>query len=245
MKTIISFNFHSPFTQLLFPVAGSERQQLNHHVPGTQLLSHSILPVPTDPSNYFIQRIRGAIDARIAEEQARQRSAQEAASTAARPARRPSTRTATNTRQRSNSNLPQTRGPDPKEFEFSIGDDDSTGTPASGLSRAGTPRLETASNISASTTVDSAQSEGLEQTEGGEKKDAVEERKDNMEKPPELPIEVRSKLRRLDKIESKYHGRALPIFIIAHYVLTQDRASQSVQSGTCARAIDRIVRVGS
>ncbi|KAF5016702.1 hypothetical protein F66182_11531, partial [Fusarium sp. NRRL 66182] len=150
----------------------------------------------------MFQRIRGAIDARIAEEQARQR---EATGTAARPARRPSTRTAATTRQRSNSNIPQTRGPDPKEFEFSIGDDDSTGTPASGLSRAGTPRLETGNTVSGSTAVDSAQNEGSEQTEGGEKRDVAEEAKDHTEKPPELPIEVRSKLRRLDKIESRYH----------------------------------------
>jgi hypothetical protein len=68
--------------------------------------------------------------------------------------------------------------------------------------------LETGSNISGSTTVD-AQNEGSEQTEGGkdgDKQEAGEEGKDDAEKPPELPIEVRSKLRRLDKIESRYHG---------------------------------------
>lgn len=181
---------------------------MNHYVPGT---------TPSHPS-YISRtihltchkRIRGAIDARIAEEQARHR---EAASAASRPARRPSTRT--NPRQRSNSNLPQTRGPDPNEFEFSIGDDDSTGTPASGLSRAGTPRLE-----AGSTAGDSAQNEGAEQTEAGEKKETVEEGgKDNTEKPPELPIEVRSKLRRLDKIEARYHGTT-PMPATAHYMLT-------------------------
>ena len=80
------------------------------------------------------------------------------------------------------------------------------------MSRAGTPRLE-----AGSTAADSARSEGAEQTEAGEKnKETVEEGgKDNTEKPPELPIEVRSKLRRLDKIEARYHGTA-PMPAIAH-----------------------------
>lgn len=85
------------------------------------------------------------------------------------------------------------------------------------MSRAGTPRLETGSTTAA----DSAQNEGSEQTAAGEKnKETVDEGvKDNTEKPPELPIEVRSKLRRLDKIEARYHG-TIPMLIIAHYRLT-------------------------
>ncbi|EEP77949.1 predicted protein [Uncinocarpus reesii 1704] len=76
----------------------------------------------------MLSRIRGAIDARIAEEQARQRATQESVSrsNSARranrsPARRPSTRV-----KRGNSFL--TKSPDPSEFdaEFVVGDDDSS-----------------------------------------------------------------------------------------------------------------------
>lgn len=77
------------------------------------------------------------------------------------------------------------------------------------MSRAGTPKIE-----AGSTAGNNTQNEGGEEkNEGGkdgEKKEASEDKiSDDTEKPPELPIEVRSKLRRLDKIESRYHGMQL------------------------------------
>lgn len=74
--------------------------------------------------------------------------------------------------------------------------------------------MEGASTTSGSTAVENTQNEGAEaEGKDGEKKEAGEEGKDkateSAEKPPELPIEVRSKLRRLDKIESRYNGMNL------------------------------------
>jgi hypothetical protein len=62
------------------------------------------------------------------------------------------------------------------------------------------------------TAVAASQSDEAEKADGkdGENKEETEDGKDkvveNTEKPPELPIEVRSKLRRLDKIEARYNG---------------------------------------
>jgi hypothetical protein len=188
----------------------AEGNQRHHHVPGKP--SQLLPSLPSLTTNIILfQRIRGAIDARIAEEQARQRSAQEASVGRTNPARRPSTRTP---RQRSNSTLPQTRGPDPTEFEFSIGDDDTL----SGSSRSVTPRLETASSTTSATTAATSQHEAADggddekaQSAAAESNAADSTAPDSAEsKPaptPELPIEVRAKLRRLDKIESKYYGK--------------------------------------
>lgn len=150
------------------------------------------------------QRLRDAIDSRIAEEQARQKSAQdniERSNSARRPPGRnqsPSRRA----RPRRNTGTP-VRGPDPKEFEaeFTIGDDESI--------RSGTPRADTpepASEVSAPNEGESQMAEG-KPAETPEKETGETETK---EAPAVLPPDVRAKLRRLDKLESRYHGMYLP-----------------------------------
>jgi hypothetical protein len=145
------------------------------------------------------QRLREAIDSRIAEEQARQRSSQEslARSNSARrppgrnlsPSRRPS-------RPRRNTGTP-VRGPDPTEFEqeFAIGDDDTS-------SRSATPRPESTG------TLENTPGEGAGQAEGtanaASEKDSIPGTETNQ--PPELSSEVKAKLRRLNKMESRYQG---------------------------------------
>jgi hypothetical protein len=167
------------------------------------------VPLPFDdprvPCLTPSQRLREAIDSRIAEEQARQKSAQdniERSNSARRPPGRnqsPSRRS----RPRRNTSTP-VRGPDPKEFEaeFTIGDDDES-------SRSGTPQTdtpETASEVSASKgegeMVDGKPAETPEKEMGQET--------ETKETPPVLPPDVRAKLRRLDKLESRYQGMHLP-----------------------------------
>jgi hypothetical protein len=150
------------------------------------------------------QRLRDAIDSRIAEEQARQKSAQEnieRSNSARRPLGRnqsPSRRS----RPRRNTGTP-VRGPDPKEFEaeFAIGDDES--------SRSGTPQADTpeaASEVRASNEGEREMTEG-KPAETPEKKTG--EDIEAKETPAVLPPDVRAKLRRLDKLESRYHGMHL------------------------------------
>jgi hypothetical protein len=114
----------------------------------------------------MFQRLRGAIDARIAEEQARQKAAQEALSRSS-STRRNVTGTPTRTgsrarRESSHNNSTSTsvsatttppRGPDPTEFEpeFVI-DDDDDGVSSSGVS---TPRVEKARSNAGETTTSS------------------------------------------------------------------------------------------
>ena len=146
------------------------------------------------------QRLRDAIDSRIAEEQARQKSAQDNIERS-NSARRPPGRNQSS-RPRRNTGTP-VRGPDPKEFEgeFTIGDDESI--------RSGTPRADTpeaASEVSASNEGESQMAEG-KPAETPEKETGETEPK---EAPAVLPPDVRAKLRRLDKLESRYHGMYLP-----------------------------------
>lgn len=94
------------------------------------------------------------------------------------------------------------RGPDPTEFEpeFAIGDDDSS-------SRSGTPRPES------SGAPENTQGENAEQSQGpGE--NATNEKEGEPEAEfvpaaPELPPDVKAKLRRLAKMETRYQGRSL------------------------------------
>ena len=150
--------------------------------------------------NKINQRLKGAIDSRIAEEQARQRaslSPSRSQSGSRRPAPRddsPSKRSARPTT-RANKDGETVKGPDPADFEpeFVIGDTD---TP----SRSGTPRPTHEKEQTGSS---EASTDGV-----GEGSDEQSKGKANNDEgaPIELPTDVRVKLRKLDKLESKYHG---------------------------------------
>jgi hypothetical protein len=157
------------------------------------------------------QRLRDAIDSRIAEEQARQKSAQDNISRS-NSARRPPNSNLTpgqRSRPRRNTGTP-VRGPDPKEFEaeFTIGDDEDS-------SRSATPRLETPDDAAEKATpADTERNEDDDKSEttapaadpSGKETTSAEKVSANQSTPSELPAEVRGKLRRLDKLETRYHG---------------------------------------
>ncbi|MCJ1356291.1 MAG: hypothetical protein MMC33_006285 [Icmadophila ericetorum] len=162
----------------------------------------------------MLQRIKGAIDSRIAEEQARQRAAQtppsRSNSTAKRPAPRaasPSTTSSSRARsgEKKDEGAPQ-KGPDPAEFEpeFVVGDED---TPTrSGTPLPGPVKGDVSTNQAAGEKLDTA-GEGQssqEPAESGASSSA-----------PELPMDVRVKLRKLDKLESRYRD-LLRSYRIAH-----------------------------
>ncbi|KAJ5798572.1 uncharacterized protein N7503_007868 [Penicillium pulvis] len=176
-------------------------------------LVHLVVSVQR-PVAVMFQRLRDAIDSRIAEEQARQKSAQDNISRS-NSARRPANSNlppGQRSRPRRNTGTP-VRGPDPKEFEaeFAIGDDES--------SRSGTPRLETpdpASEVASSAGDRTEETESQtapsstdapEKTTDKEKETAAPatDMETNKPAPAELPIDVKAKLRRLDKLESRYH----------------------------------------
>jgi chromosome segregation ATPase len=164
------------------------------------------------------QRLKGAIDTRIAEEQARQRQAASSVATPrSQPRRRPQTQQDGSTlrvgsRQRTQEADPAEKSPDPTEFEqaFSIGGDDSN-LP----SRVGTPRPDgqaqdpTAAfpdNASTADTLVENNSKGTHET------DTVATPQPRL---PDLPQEIRVKLRKLERLESKY-GDLLKAYRAAH-----------------------------
>ena len=152
-----------------------------------------------------MQRLKGAIDSRIAEEQARQRSAQSPSrsnSGAKKPQpraissnRRPSQ---ARSRERQNGGSPQ-KSPDPSEFdpELVVEDDE-------GPSRSATPRPPEVNRQD--TPTDVPLKDGEQPIEG---QDAHEKSKGD--EPPStlatLPPDVKAKLRKLDKLELRYHGQ--------------------------------------
>lgn len=152
------------------------------------------------------QRIKGAIDSRIAEEQARQRAAQAPPSRSNSTAKRPVPRAASpsvrsSSRARSGDKKDegiQQKGPDPAEFEpeFVIGDEDAP-------TRSGTPLPGPAQdNAATSQTI-------------GEKPDTIGDGQSTQKtgesgasaSTPELPMDVRVKLRKFDRLESRYQGQ--------------------------------------
>lgn len=144
------------------------------------------------------QRLRDAIDSRIAEEQARQKSAQDSISRS-NSARRPPGRSLSpgaRPRPRRNTSGTPVRGPDPTEFEaeFAIGDDEDS-------SRSDTPRLNVTPPSENQNTENATEEKHPEPSE----KEAASEPQLN-QLPSELPPEIRAKLRRLDKMESRYRG---------------------------------------
>lgn len=152
------------------------------------------------------QRFRDAIDSRIAEEQARQKTAQENLSRS-KTTRRPGQSTAPGQRARPRRNTGTStpvRGPDPKEFEpeFAIGDDE-------GSSRSGTPRVETPDVTSEVTTPGEADraAQPEAKTTADDAKESSSQDAPVEDKPVELPPDVKARLRRLDKLESRYQGK--------------------------------------
>ncbi|KAH7077494.1 hypothetical protein BKA63DRAFT_564080 [Paraphoma chrysanthemicola] len=148
-----------------------------------------------------LQRIRGAIDARIAEEQAKQRTTPSTPSRSNSTPRRsssrnlsPSKRTAKSKDGDTSKAAPTGKGPDPSEFdpEFVIGDE--TEAP----SRSVTPRPK-----------EKAQPEEGATENGGDKKDDEKDTKaeEKQEQVPEIPPEIQLRLRKLDKLEPKYTGK--------------------------------------
>lgn len=151
------------------------------------------------------QRLKGAIDSRIAEEQARQRLSQSSPSRSTSDARRPAARDEspanrperTGARGRKEGDPPR-KTADPAEFEpdFVVGDDDMP-------SRSSTPRpLEMKTQLSSTESpadpkLDAADSSTQEKMASRDST-AIE-----------LPTDVRVKLRKLDKLESKYHGLSI------------------------------------
>ncbi|KAL8790458.1 MAG: hypothetical protein Q9213_000610 [Squamulea squamosa] len=161
----------------------------------------------------MFQRLKGAIDSRIAEEQARQRSAltspppsntaRKPSSRAESPAKRPPRQNAAN---RQNGDI-SAKGPDPSEFEPEFVVDDSD-VP----SRSNTPRPTlTGSESSTKDTVRDTV-EGARHGEGTAEK-ALQD--DSTVIPQELPTDVRVKLRKLEKLESRYH-ELLRSYRVAH-----------------------------
>ncbi|KAK0105260.1 hypothetical protein ONS95_004352 [Cadophora gregata] len=160
----------------------------------------------------MFQRLKGAIDSRIAEEQARAKAAPPVARSAS-TARRSNSRTDSPAskprRPRPKDNEGSTaRGPDPSEFEnaFVIEDE------SEGPSRVGTPAIgDEKSPQSADTMTPATSVSG----EGGEKAGEASADAPAVPVPVELPPDVRTKLRKLEKMESRY-ADLLRSYRIAH-----------------------------
>ncbi|KAJ9613632.1 Golgin imh1 [Knufia peltigerae] len=178
----------------------------------------------------MFQRLKGAIDRGIAEEQARQRQV----ATAVQPTRnsqrrRPQAQNGTaqrsGSKQRNPNDGPPEKGPDPSQFEadFTIGDDESAEP-----SRVGTPKPEMRKEevqqaegeaVAAATRDDEPQAEqgagelATQHSEGSQPD--TNGRAPSPLRPQELPTEVRVKLRKLDRMEAKY-TELLKAYKMAH-----------------------------
>ena len=158
------------------------------------------------------QRIKGAIDQTIAQEQARQRLSQSSPSRSdsrsqrsnsrnLSPGSRRSTRRGTRGQEDGSSPAPSGKGPDPSTFEadFVIGEDEP--------SRSGTPRP---------VTEEEGSKEKLQREMNLYGKSDSQDGSPHTEPPRiELPTDVRVRLRKLDKLESRYH-ELLRSYRIAH-----------------------------
>ena len=150
------------------------------------------------------KRFKDVVDARILEEQARQKvGAQASASSSPRNSTsRSGSRTLSPSKRRPKKEqdadkAPITgKGPDPSEFEpeFVIGEDGDT------PSRAGTPAQSSSvdGDRDAATSTASAKENGSGTTEQKEEDATTSTR--------QLPIEVRQKLKKLERLEPKYSG---------------------------------------
>ncbi|KAI9742744.1 MAG: hypothetical protein M1818_003473 [Claussenomyces sp. TS43310] len=142
----------------------------------------------------MFSRIKGAIDSRIAEEQARARAA------ATPPARAASKRS----RPKPKFEDDGSRGPDPSEFEGAFVIDDESEPP----SRTGTPMP---TNNSQTKMAEDEVTQAASMAEPTTEKDTAASPRASSE----LPLEVRTKLRKLDKLESRYQ-ELLRSYRIAH-----------------------------
>ncbi|KAK2868030.1 hypothetical protein FQN49_003226 [Arthroderma sp. PD_2] len=165
----------------------------------------------------MFQRIRGAIDARIAEEQARQRAGQETLSrsnSAVRKSNNSSPSQRSNRIKQDSAGVPS-RGPDPAEFdgETIVGDDEPvTGSAASGQ------ELDKPSKGSSG-----QDKEDTDVMSPAASKDGA---------PVELPTDIRVRLRRLDKLESRYQ-ELLKAYRTAHArVLTIEPFETALRENT-------------
>ncbi|KAJ9602827.1 Golgin imh1 [Cladophialophora chaetospira] len=162
----------------------------------------------------MFSRLKGAIDSRIAEEQARQRQAQQATRTP--PRRRPQAQNGSSqrgaSRQREQQdNASNEKGPDPSEFEpeFAVGTDESA-VP----SRVATPQPPT--EVPNKEKEQETQKEPLPDHDGLSTSSTVVEAAEGKApdtngttttghlRPQDLPTDVRVKLRKLERMESKY-----------------------------------------
>ncbi|MCJ1243200.1 hypothetical protein MMC30_000397 [Trapelia coarctata] len=170
----------------------------------------------------MFQRLKGAIDSRIAEEQARQRASQSLPSRSNSGARKPPSRSsspavraARNRQAESKGGDPTQKGPDPKEFEpdFVIDDEDLP-------SRTVTPKPAQEKNGEAKS-IETAADKAL----GGEGSQQAKGEKGSGEASlatttaMEVPTDVRVKLRKLEKLEARYH-ELLRSYRIAHARVT-------------------------
>ncbi|MCJ1384148.1 hypothetical protein MMC17_007264 [Xylographa soralifera] len=165
----------------------------------------------------MLQRLKGAIDSRIAEEQARQRNAQQLLARSNSGTKRPSSRSRTSSPavrsararpgESKSGDIPE-KGPDPREFEpeFVIEDEDV-------ISRAGTPKPVHVKNGEAQ----SGEAAGKPAAADVERQ--PEENRDSEKAPQEatleVPTDVRVKLRKLERLESRYQD-LLRSYRIAH-----------------------------
>lgn len=112
------------------------------------------------------------------------------------------------------------RGPDPKDFEpeFAIGDDEGSsrsGTPRPGTEN-GTPATDGAKEhnetaAESSEVNDTAPTQKIQATAAASVPSSESADNDANQFPSEAPAEIRAKLRRLDKLESKYQGTAIVV----------------------------------
>ncbi len=151
-----------------------------------------------------MERIKGAIDSRIAEEQARAKAASSSSRSSSDIRRSSAARTESPSKKpRPKTKIQDdgTRGPDPSEFEnaFIIGDE------SEDVSRVGTPAPPDGNTKEALMAENGVSAEATSDSNELGKKKASEE----VPKPvasTELPTEVRAKLRKLEKLETRYQG---------------------------------------
>ncbi|RMD45012.1 hypothetical protein DV735_g15, partial [Chaetothyriales sp. CBS 134920] len=176
----------------------------------------------------MLSRLKGAIDTRIAEEQARQRQAAISAASqrSQQRARRVPTQNGqagqntSNTQAGAGQRAPARtanaaeKGPDPADFEpepeFAVGDDDSSSRVPS---RTATPRPETQDQAGSQST-DGSQGQG---EKGANNETAASQVASPSQQPgaPELTDDVRARLKKLDRLEPKY-GELLRAYRRAH-----------------------------
>ncbi|KAL9604355.1 MAG: hypothetical protein Q9219_000543 [cf. Caloplaca sp. 3 TL-2023] len=184
----------------------------------------------------MFQRLKGAIDSRIAEEQARQRSAL----TSPPPphaARKPSSRAESPAKRALRPGTPSRyngegsgKGPDPADFEPECVIDDSNPPSRSGTPKPGPARSE-------SSTKDAVQEAPEEAGHGEEQAEKVAD-SSQAAAPAELPTDVRVKLRKLEKLESRYH-ELLRSYKVAHArVQTIDSFEASLKENTPLTSIN-------